>query len=187
MSLVVDAAIDALGEIGYARTSVTEIGARAGVSQGGMFRHFGTRLDVIVAAAETVCERQLSTFRLRLAVTDGTLRDLLELTRAASRDSVNAAWRELLAAARCDDELRARLAPTVSGYYARIVELARAQPALAQLPDDWLGAVVMTVLHALDGEALTRSLYLEPEPDAQRPDVLEVLLTALTAAAPPPG
>ena len=51
---IVDATIDALCELGYARTSVTEIGARAGVSQGGIFRHFDTRLDIVVAAAAEV-------------------------------------------------------------------------------------------------------------------------------------
>lgn len=184
IGLIVDATIAALSEVGYSRTSVTEIGARAGVSQGGMFRHFATRLDVIVAAAEAVCERQLTTFSLHLRGTDGSLRDLLELIREASRDPVNSAWRELLAAARCDPDLRLRLEPTVTGYYARIVELARSQPALRQIPDESLTAVVMTVLHTFDGDALVRAVHPQPELDEQRLGVLEILLTGLVVGRP---
>ncbi len=179
MARVVDATIEALAEVGYARTTVTEIGARAGVSQGGMFRHFDTRLDVIVAAAEAVCERQLTDFRRRLAGSDATLRALLELTRDACRAPINAAWHDLLFAARSDAELRARLEPTVSRYYTRIVELAREQPPLRPVPDELLTTLVMTVIHAFDGEALARVVHPQAELDAARLDLLEQLLAVL--------
>jgi AcrR family transcriptional regulator len=179
MQRVVDAAIEALCELGYARTSVTEIGARAGVSQGGMFRHFDSRLDVVVAAAEAVCERQLVEFRARLAGTDGSLRALLELTRAACRAPINAAWHELLGAARTDPQLRARLEPTITRYYGRIVELAREQPTVLAVPDDRLRTLVMTVIHTFDGEALARTVHPEPEQDEIRLRLLEELLAPL--------
>lgn len=173
---VLEATIGALAELGYARTSVTEIGARAGVSQGGLFRHFATRLDIVVAAAEAVCERQLAEFRAHLVATDGSVRALLELTRAACRAPINAAWHELLSAARTDAELRGRLEPTVSRYYARILELAREQPALAHVPDALLPTVVLTVIHAFDGEALARVVHPEPDQDGARLDLLERLI-----------
>ena len=177
MCRVVDAAIAALGELGYARTTVTEIGARAGVSQGGMFRHFATRLDVVVAAAEAVCERQLADFRVALARTDGSVRALLALTRAACRAPINAAWHELLGAARTDAELRARLEPTVARYYARILDLAREQPALDAVPDELLPTLVMTVIHAFDGEALARVVHPEPDQDELRLALFERLIS----------
>jgi AcrR family transcriptional regulator len=180
--LVVDAAIEALGAVGYARTSVTEIGARSGVSQGGMFRHFATRLDIVVAAGEAVGERQLANFRARLSRTDGSVPALLELTRAACRAPMNAAWHELLSAARSDAELRTRLEPIVARYYARIVELAREQPALAAVPDDALSPLVMTVIHAFDGEALARVVNPQPELDEARLALLEAMLRSLLPA-----
>ena len=48
---LVEATIGCLAELGYSGTSTGAICKRAGVSQGGMFRHFGTRLELIAAAA----------------------------------------------------------------------------------------------------------------------------------------
>ncbi|MGB6181142.1 MAG: helix-turn-helix domain-containing protein, partial [Rhodococcus sp. (in: high G+C Gram-positive bacteria)] len=47
---LLDAAITSLAEKGYAATTVNEVVTRAGVSSGALFRHFPTRLDVMVAA-----------------------------------------------------------------------------------------------------------------------------------------
>ena len=60
---LIDATIDSLCEKGYAATTVSEIVARAGVSSGALFRHFPTRLDLLVAAAEEVRSRQFTEFR----------------------------------------------------------------------------------------------------------------------------
>lgn len=185
---IIDATIAALAEVGYVRTTVTEIGARAEVSQGGLFRHFAGRAAIIVAAAEEVAARQLVTFRAQLEGTDGSLRSLLILTRDATRAPINAAWHELLSAARTDAGLRVRMAPTVQRYYARIVELAREQPALAAVPDDALVPLVMTAIHVFDGEALAASVYPQPELDDAGLDLLEALaVIAMSPRAPLPA
>jgi len=176
---IVDATIDALCELGYTRTSVTEIGLRAGVSQGGMFRHFDTRLDIVVAAAAEVSRRQLVTFTELLAGTDGSLRTILSLTRSATRAPINAAWHELLSAARTDAELRSRMSELISSYYDQIIDLARAQPALAAVPQDLLRPLVLTVIHAFDGEALATVVHPEPTLDKVSLDLIEAMLTAL--------
>jgi AcrR family transcriptional regulator len=178
---VVDATIDALCELGYTRTSVSEIGARSGVSQGGMFRHFETRLDIVVAAAAEVARRQLSTFGELLAGTDGSLRTILELTRSATRAPINAAWHELLSAARTDAELRARMDALITGYYAEIIALARTQPALDRVPADVLEPLVLMVIHAFDGEALASVVHPQPALDTITLDLLEAMLTSLTS------
>jgi AcrR family transcriptional regulator len=176
---VIDATISALCDLGYTRTSVTEIGQRAGVSQGGIFRHFETRLDIVVTAAAEVARRQLANFGERVASTDASLRTILELTRAAAREPINAAWHELLSAARTDAELRARLEPMITEYYAEIVGLARVQPALAAVPDDLLEPLVLTVIHAFDGEALASVVHPQPALDEITLALLEAMLTAL--------
>jgi AcrR family transcriptional regulator len=179
MSLVVDAAIAALAEVGYAGTSVTEIGARSGVSQGGMFRHFPTRLDVVIAAAEAITIRQITTYRGELDRADGSLRDLLEFTRAASRTPDNAAWQELLTAARSDRALRERLAPIVGAYREHIVALARDQSVLADVPTIVLAPIVLTIVQAFDGEALAGAVLPQPEHDELRIQLLEAMLGGL--------
>jgi AcrR family transcriptional regulator len=176
---IVDATIDALCELGYTRTSVTEIGSRAGVSQGGIFRHFDTRLDIVVAAAQEVARRQLVTFTGLLARTDGSLRTILELTRAATRAPINAAWHELLSAARTDTELRSRMNSLITNYYAEIIGLARVQPALAAVPAELIEPLVLTVIHAFDGEALATVVHPQPALDAITLDLIEAMLTGL--------
>jgi AcrR family transcriptional regulator len=182
ISRIVDATIEALCELGYTRTSVTEIGARAGVSQGGIFRHFATRLDIVVAAAQEVARRQLDGFSALLLDTDGSVRAILELTRAATRAPINAAWHELLSAARTDVDLRERMGELITGYYDQIIDLARAQPALAPVPAELLRPLVLTVIHAFDGEALATVVHPEPVLDAVSLDLIEAMLTGLLAA-----
>jgi AcrR family transcriptional regulator len=98
MSAVVDATVEALGEIGYTRTTTAEISRRSGVSQGGVFRHFDTRMDVIVAAADRVRARQFDGFRAGLAGQDEVdLAGIVRLLRRATRAPINAAWYELVA------------------------------------------------------------------------------------------
>ena len=46
---LIQATIEAIVEVGYAGASTREICDRAGISQGGLFRHFPTRRDLIVA------------------------------------------------------------------------------------------------------------------------------------------
>jgi len=178
---VIDATISALCELGYTRTSVTEIGARAAVSQGGIFRHFDTRLDIVVAAAAEVARRQLSRFGTLVAQTDGSLRAILELTRAAARAPINSAWHELLSAARTDADLRARLEEMITSYYAEIIALARTQPSLAGVPAELLDPLVLMVIHAFDGEALATVVHPAPQLDAVTLDLLEAMLATLAA------
>jgi len=48
---LLDATIDTLADVGYARTSVREICSRAGVPHGALFCHFDSRLELIAAAS----------------------------------------------------------------------------------------------------------------------------------------
>lgn len=55
--LVVEAAVEAFGEGGMAGTSTEEIARRAGVSQPYLFRLFGTKRDLFIAAVERSYDR----------------------------------------------------------------------------------------------------------------------------------
>jgi hypothetical protein len=50
---LLDAAAESLIELGYANTSVQEICKRAGVSHGGLFRHFSSRVELMIRVATT--------------------------------------------------------------------------------------------------------------------------------------
>ena len=56
---LIDAGIDTIIELGYARASAAVIAKRAGVSGGALFRHFPTMSDFMAATAQEVARRQL--------------------------------------------------------------------------------------------------------------------------------
>lgn len=177
MTSVVDAAVEALGEIGYARTTTAEIARRAGVSQGGLFRHFGSRLDVILAAADRIRSRQLVDFGEGLeSLADIDLADVVHRLRRATRAPINAAWYELVVAARADDELRAVLGPLAERYHREILELGRALPVAGSMSGLELDTIVLGIVHMLDGEALMASVHAHPEQEDVRVEQLVRIL-----------
>ncbi|NRQ49287.1 TetR/AcrR family transcriptional regulator [Aeromicrobium stalagmiti] len=177
IAAIVDAAVAALGEVGYARTTTAEIARRAGVSQGGLFRHFESRLDVIFAAADAVRARQFDDFREGLgALTQFDVAATVRLLRRATRAPINAAWYELLVAARTDAELQARLAPLADRYHREIIEMGRALPIAASMPPDELDTLVIGIVYMLDGEALTASVHVDArQEDARVEQVVRIL------------
>src|SRR5262249_59611980 len=67
---LLDATLAALIDVGYTRASIKEICLRAGVSDGGLFRHFQSRLDLILAAADHIAQRELENIRRQVAKAD---------------------------------------------------------------------------------------------------------------------
>jgi AcrR family transcriptional regulator len=190
ISAVVDATVEALGEVGYTRTTTAEISRRSGVSQGGLFRHFETRLDVIVAAADRVRASQFAGFRAGLAsLEDFDLAEVVRLLRRATRAPINAAWYELVVAARTDADLRTRLEPLAQRYHREIIEMGRALPFAAQLPPVELDTIVLGIVHMLDGEALMATVHAHPEQEDVRVEQLVRILAGepLFPSAPERG
>ncbi|WP_018686880.1 TetR/AcrR family transcriptional regulator [Actinokineospora enzanensis] len=168
---LVDATIAAMSEVGYSRASVQEICRRAGVSHGGLFRHFDTRLDLVVTSAAEVGRRQIATFLERTApffAGGGEFVEVLRAIRAAARSALNIVWFELLLAARTDSELRARLVPIIEDCSKEIYLTALRVPAIAAQPEEIRQAAVFTGLHMFDGEALVNAVYPRPDLDEKR-------------------
>jgi AcrR family transcriptional regulator len=180
MSRLVDACVDSLCELGYQRTTISEICTRSGVSQGGLFRHFPTRLDLVIATADAVRTKQFEAFSQSLAVLGtGTLADCLRLVRQACRAPINGAWYELLIAARTDAGLRERLAPMLAEYHGQIAEFARTIPAVQELPEGKIELVALTVVHLFDGEAVAAAVHPQPGVDEDRFELVLGWLTGL--------
>jgi AcrR family transcriptional regulator len=178
---LVEATIETLVELGYARTTVQEICRRAGVSTGALFRHFPTRQDMLVAAAEEVSRRQIAAFAERLDAVPADRRELgvvLELMRQGSRAPVNAVWFELLIAARTDTDLHAKLLPAAKRLGAAISGQA-ASVSLTDLPDvppEVFATAVFTMIHVFDGEAISRIMLPLPDLEKARIPLLVELL-----------
>lgn len=185
-----DAATETLIEVGHAGATVQAICARAGVSQGGLFRHFPTREALLAAVGEDVGARLLADFRHAVAAlaADGaapSLERALELLRARCRSRLNQAWYELSLASRTRPALRRALAPVSARYHDAIEQLAReVDPALAAALGDRFRLVLDTVVAIFDGEVV-HGLTLEPDPAADAARLVLVVGMIRQLAAPP--
>lgn len=162
---LVAATIRALAEVGYAGTSVSEICRHAQVSQGGLFRHFPTRLALIVAATEQVGAGHVAAIQ---AVGGMDAAQVVRLARDLARSDTHAAWHEVMVAARTDADLRAAVAPILRAYERALHERARALLPADHPDPEGAETVVLTVLHAFDSEAVTRRVHSSPEVEARR-------------------
>lgn len=179
---------DVLVKEGYAAASIQAICARAGLSQGGLFRHFATREALMVAIGRDLAERMLTQYRSEFARRSvGAKGDVtaeitlaLQLVRKRCRSPLNQAWYELMLAARTQPPLRRALAPVARRYYADIESLAASLlPAQARTFGPSFGPLVHTIVAMFDGETLQRGLWRKAEiEDARVP-----LVAALVAGA----
>ncbi len=103
---LLQASIDTIIEVGYARASAAVITKRAGVSVGALFRHFETMGDFMAATAYEVLRRQLETFTKQVAEIPAdrpALPAALTILRDITAGSTNAVLYELMVAARTDE------------------------------------------------------------------------------------
>lgn len=185
---LVEAMVAVLAERGYAAATAKAVLDAAGVSAGGMYRHFDSLLDLHVAAAGHIRSQQLAEFRDRLArLGDSPAEECVVLLREACRRPMNGAWYDLMVAARTDDALRERLRPSTVGYHDEILALARSVPVAEGWDEHAFAVAVFSVIHLLDGEAITTVLHPQPELEEARTAMLAALLRGeVVAGAPVP-
>jgi AcrR family transcriptional regulator len=183
---LLDATVESLMDVGWARTSTTEVTRRAEVSRGAQVHHFPTKEDLVLAAVEHLLVRRHAEF-------DATFRELpdeqrspldaMRLLRERCFGRSFDAWLELLVAARTDAALHRRLVEMDERFFERSVatyndlfpELTGGDPELARVG---LG-LAFTVL---DGLAIRRLLCAS---DDELDETLEVFVSLATATADP--
>jgi len=176
---LLDASIETVVEVGYARASAAVIARRAQVSDGALFRHFATMGDFMAATAHEVMRRQLDLFTKRVAEIPAhkpAMEAALTILRDVTGNSTNSVMYELLVAARTDEKLRATLQDVLTEYAANIYEIARALPGADQFPEENFAALVAIMTNTFDGAALVRAVMPQPEIEAKRIQVLAALL-----------
>lgn len=181
------AAIEILIESGYAGASMQLVATRAGVSIGGLFRHFPTREALMVAAAEDasakILERYARAFESLAGVEDPVVL-ALRLLRDTTRSRINQVWLELVHACRTDPELKKALKPIGKRYAEEIERLARTLlPDLAAALGGDFSLLVDTVVAIFDGEQLHRLVHASPEIEAARIDALAGVAKFLASRA----
>jgi AcrR family transcriptional regulator len=155
---LLDATIECLVELGYARTSVQEICARAGVSKGAVQHHFTDKATLMAAAVEQLTTRRMAALTDFLdRVPDGAdaIPAAIDLLWAGYSGDLATAATELWVAARTDPALRAAIRP-VDRALGRTV-LDRVVALVADLPEDRVEILFWLTVN------LTRGLALDAE------------------------
>jgi AcrR family transcriptional regulator len=171
-----EATLLSLLQLGYARTTVKEICRRAELSDGALFRHFPTLLDLIIAAAEEVARRQITEFETRFTAADDGAQPLataLAVLRDVCRSKTNIVLNELLVAARTDTTLRRKLVPGIDAYQAAIRAASLRVPGIDAVPVELRDAVIFGATHLFDREALLHEIHPEPEAEEARLALLQ--------------
>lgn len=129
-SRLLDAALAVLVEDGAAGFTTTEVGRRAGLSQGAIFKHFATKADLLAATVEHLFAALVAQYEGQFATVDPAtdpatrLRVGLDLLWEVFQDERLLAAYDLFTAARTDPDLRADLQPVVRAHVANLHALA---------------------------------------------------------------
>ena len=176
---LLDASIDTIIDVGYARASAAVIARRAKVSDGALFRHFPTMGDFMAATAREVMRRQLDAFTKQVAEIPAgkpALEAALTIMRDLTGNPTNTVMYELMVAARTDEKLRATLQEVLTEYVANIYDVAKALPGADRFPDDTFIALVAIITNTFDGAAIVRAVLPQPEIEANRIALLAKLI-----------
>jgi AcrR family transcriptional regulator len=153
---LLEATLQTLRELGYAKTTTTEIVARAGVSQGALFRYYPTKEALLSAAATSLCASLFPRFRAAMRSRKRGV-DLVEqgirgVWRVFKTDEVRV-LHELYAAAPLEPALKKALLPVLVAHRDKTLDVARELlPTLARSPH--FEAAADLVLAAMTGAAL---------------------------------
>src|SRR5882672_8850417 len=121
---LLDATVECLAELGYARTTTTEIAERGGVSRGAQPHHFPTKAELVTEAMGHLFDRRDQEFRDAFArLPDDAERgpNAVDLLWSMVSGPTFHAWLELVVAARTDVQLK----PQVTALSARFMENVR--------------------------------------------------------------
>jgi len=111
---LMEAALSALSELGWAGATMTVIAERAGVSRGACQHHFPTRADLVAAAVEYVGSQQVEEVlrrSARLPTDERRTEAILHMLAGVYLSPLFTAAVQLWVAAVADPELRAQLTP----------------------------------------------------------------------------
>ena len=113
---LLDATIQSLVEVGYARTTTTRVCEIAGLSRGAQIHHFRTHAELLTSALEHLARRRLDEFRAALEKerrdpAPGDFGAGLDLLWESFSGELFIAALELWVAARTDPDLHERLLP----------------------------------------------------------------------------
>lgn len=175
---LLDAAVESLIEVGFARTTTLEVQRRAQVSRGALLHHFPSKAELLVAAVDHLAEmraRELKAFASQLPPEPDDRDD--ELAGEAGADPrtqvvIDLLWQcfsstfflvtmELRTAARTDPELRRVLTAAERALRERIVAQSRTLFGTAVAEHPGLERALDLTLQLMIGAAMSSVLHGE--------------------------
>jgi AcrR family transcriptional regulator len=185
---ILDAAIDCLQDLGYARTSTPEIARRAGVSRGGQVHQFPTKVELVTSAVERLLKRRRTEFIeafARIPADSHRATAAIDLLWSMVQGATFDAWLELVVAARSDAELRPAVASMTERLRDTIEETFRELFPAPPNPDPFYDVAPRFAFALLDGLAVHRIIVTDPARITQVLDALkQVALLVMPHAAP---
>lgn len=178
---LLDATVESLVELGYARTTTTEIAKRAGVSRGAQVHHYPTKGDLVVAAVERVFSLQEADFAQRFAALpagERTLERAIDELWSIFDSPVYPAALELIVAARTEPELQVVVHAVVARFQQAVSELfAELFPQLVGVR--WADRLAGFAFAVLQGAAISGYAGFD------RPEEVVAFMRALARLATP--
>jgi AcrR family transcriptional regulator len=176
---LLDATIEVLADVGYARLTTTSVCARAGVTRGAQAHYFATKAELVVQAMLHLTEQMIGDLLTTRIAPDAGVRaqyaallDRLWETFSGRRADAHL---ELLVAARTDDELRRHLV-AFDRRMARTLADAAARVAPGLVRRDDFKPLVNTAIATMRGLRLLRALSSERQVRARWPVARDQLL-----------
>jgi AcrR family transcriptional regulator len=179
---LLDASIDTIVEVGYARASAAVIARRARVSDGALFRHFPTMGDFMAATAREVMRRQLEFVTKAVAEIPAdrpALEAAVGIQWEATTNATNSVMFELMVAARTDEKLRVTLQEVLAEYATNIYDTARAMPGADAFGEDTLATLVAIITNSFNGAAIVRTVLPQPDAEAKQIELLTEVMRGL--------
>jgi AcrR family transcriptional regulator len=186
---LLDATIDCLVELGYARTTTTTVAGRAGVSRGAQLHHFPTKEELVLAAVEHLFLRRLAEFReafARLPEQVDHASAAIDLLWKMIGSDTFYAWLELAVAGRTDATLGRRVRALGSRTDAEVERTFRELFPAPAAPNPFFDIAPKFAFAVLQGMALDRLLVTQPRVRADAMLQAMKLLSAFPFPGGPP-
>ena len=188
---LLDAAVESLIEVGFARTTTLEVQRRANASRGALLHHFPSKTELLVAAVDHLAEMRAAELRLLSAELPaegkGSRTDaVLDLLWQCFSGTFFQVAMELRTAARTDLELRPVLVAAERALRDRIVAQARKLFGKEVSEHPGLERAIDFTLQFMIGSAMTAVLHEDARLDILIDDFKTLFPTVLTNAATTP-
>jgi AcrR family transcriptional regulator len=178
---LLDATVESLIELGYARTTTTVVCDRAGVSRGAQVHHFRTKAELVIAAVAHLARQQEAELRRQaesvMSAKDRTERLVDAIVEIYATPLFYAAL-ELWVAARTDSDLLASLLEFERIVGKKLGEVWQEFGGDAVAAPDFDGVIELT-MHLARGMALQKILRSD---DRSRQRLLDIWKTMVRQA-----